>query len=137
MASSQEINIPQKPPFVMVDRLESISDEGIIRTSFHIKEDNLLCDDGMFTEAGLIENMAQSAAAGTGARPASKSASPPIGFIGGIRHLKIHEKPRCGSIIHTTIHVEHEIMDASVVAGKVWHQDKLIAECQLKIFLVR
>jgi 3-hydroxyacyl-[acyl-carrier-protein] dehydratase len=136
MASSQEINIPQKPPFVMVDRLVSVT-EGWIETSFDIREENILCDHGVFTEAGLIENMAQSAAAGTGARPGIKSGKPPIGFIGGIRHLNIHKHPRCGDTIRTTIEIEHEIMDASVVAGKVWLDQQLMAECQLKIFLIQ
>ena len=67
MALPQEINIPQKPPMVMVDRLTGVVDN-VTTTNFLIRDDNIFCEKGEFREPGLIENMAQTAAAGTGAR---------------------------------------------------------------------
>ena len=63
MASPEKINIPQKPPMVMVDKLIFAEEKKVV-TSFLIRRDNIFCSDGVFTEAGLIENMAQTAAAG-------------------------------------------------------------------------
>ena len=118
----------------MVDRLISAEEENIV-TTFLIKSDNVFCSDGIFTEAGLIENMAQTAAAGIGSKPAADGEKPPLGFIGGIRSLKIHQLPKAGQTISTRITIEHEVFNASIVLGEILLNDKVIASCQLKIFL--
>ncbi len=135
MASPEKINIPQKPPMVMVDRLISAEDKEVV-TSFLIREDNVFCSDGIFTEAGLIENMAQTAAAGIGAKPATGNEKPPLGFIGGIRRLKINALPEAGQEITTHIQVEYEVANASIVKGRVFLNESVLAECELKIFLL-
>ncbi len=53
--------IPQRPPMVMVDKLIECDNYKTI-TSLTIREDNILSQKGYFTEAGLVENIAQSAA---------------------------------------------------------------------------
>jgi len=136
MASFKEVNIPQKPPMVMVDRLIR-ADEGIFETTFLIQKENVFCDNGTFTEAGLIENMAQTAAAGEGAMSGTPGKEPVVGFIGGIRNLKIARYPVCGDELMTRVTMEHKVMDASVVSGEVFLDNELIASCQLKIFLLR
>jgi len=88
MALPQEINIPQKPPMVMVDRLTGVV-ENVTTTTFLIRDDNIFCENGELREPGLIENMAQTAAAGTGARTGDSAAEAPAGIIGGIRSLII------------------------------------------------
>jgi len=121
---------------VMVDKLITAAN-GIVETTFFIREDNLFCDKGLFTEAGLVENMAQTAAAGVGSKPDMAGKEPLVGFIGGIRNLKIVQFPSGGDEIFTRITVEHEVFDASVVQGEVFLNNQLIASCQLKIFLLR
>ena len=49
--------LPHRPPMQMVDTITHINDTSIV-TSFQIKEDCILLDNGYFTESGLIENMA-------------------------------------------------------------------------------
>ncbi len=135
MASFEEINIPQKPPMVMVDRLVEVIDKTTV-TSFLIRDDNLFCENGLFREPGLIENMAQTAAAGVGAKPGVESGKAPLGFIGGIRNLKINDFPRAGQQIVTRVTVMHEVFNATIVEGEVYLDEKLIASCELKIFLI-
>lgn len=120
---------------VMVDRLVR-ADEVIVESTFLIRDDNVFCDQGIFTEAGLVENMAQTAAAGVGSRSYESGKEPPVGFIGGIRNLKIELYPEAGQVITTRIMVEHEVFNASVVRGEVLLDDRVIASCQLKIFLI-
>jgi len=134
MASSEEIKIPQKPPMVMVERLLLASGSETI-TSFTIRPGNVFTADGRFTEPGLIENMAQTAAAGSGAMQEAGSA-PRTGFIGGIRDLLITELPEVGDEIITRVTVEHTVMDASVVQAEVRLNSRLIASCGMKIFLI-
>jgi len=64
MSSNDQIwtLIPQRPPFVMVDRLTDVG-EYWASTSLEVKEDNLFLDHGVLRETGIIEHLAQSAAA--------------------------------------------------------------------------
>jgi 3-hydroxyacyl-[acyl-carrier-protein] dehydratase len=135
MASPEEINIPQKPPMVMVDRLLSAEGKKTV-TSLRIRDDNIFVEEGYFMEPGLIENMAQTAAAGVGYLASLKHRDPPVGFIGGIKNLAIHDLPKSGQEIKTEITVEHEVMNATVATGKIYLKDKLLASCELKIFLL-
>jgi len=136
MAPFEEINIPQKPPMVMVDRLVEIVDKTTV-TTFRISEDNVFCEDGLFREPGLIENMAQTAAAGVGAKPDIPQGEAPTGFIGGLRNLKIMGMPKIGDEITTRVSVQHEVFDATIVLGEVFLEGQLIASCELKIFLIK
>ncbi|TSA26813.1 MAG: 3-hydroxyacyl-ACP dehydratase [Bacteroidetes bacterium] len=120
---------------VMVDKLLKAS-EGVVETTFLILENNVFCENELFTEAGLVENMAQTAAAGVGHKPDLQGKEPPVGFIGGIRNLKIQQFPEAGQELFTRITLEHEVFEASVVQGEVFVNDRLIASCQLKIFLL-
>jgi len=134
MAPSEKIAIPQKPPMVMIDRIVD-STNGLVTSAFLILPGNVFCHRGRFTEAGLIENMAQTAAAAAGLKSDGDGRPPRIGFIGGIRDLVIHHYPEAGQEILTTIEVEHEVFNASVVRGTVKLNGSTIASCQLKIFL--
>jgi predicted hotdog family 3-hydroxylacyl-ACP dehydratase len=135
MASFEKVNIPQKPPMVMVDRLVEVTENTTV-TAFLIPADNVFCANGEFREPGLIENMAQTAAAGAGARPENADGPAQTGFIGGIRNLKIVGFPKAGQEILTRITVLHKVFDASIVQGEVYLNDQFIAGCELKIFLI-
>jgi len=134
MASFKAINIPQKPPMVMVDHIVAVNDKTTV-TSFLIREDNIFIEDGFFREPGLIENIAQSAAAGIAAKSEKTDEEPKLGFIGAIRELKIHRLPRAGDEIRTSVTVTHEILNATVVTGEIRLHDELLAACELRIFL--
>ncbi|MEI8006520.1 MAG: 3-hydroxyacyl-ACP dehydratase [Bacteroidota bacterium] len=134
MASFKEINIPQKPPMVMVDCIVRMEDKTTV-TSFRIRDDNVFLADGLFREPGLIENMAQTAAAGSSGKSGEEAAPPKLGFIGAIRDLEIKKMPKSGDEIFTKVTVTHEILNASVVAASITLHDEIIAQCELRIFL--
>jgi len=136
MASPEEINIPQKPPMVMIDRVVSFTDKATV-TSLMVREDNVFYENGALREPGLIENMAQTAAAGAGLKPGVENGKPPLGFIGGIKNLQIFSLPGAGKEIITTVTLEHEIFDATIVNAKIFSDETQIAECELKIFLIK
>lgn len=126
--------LPQRPPFVMIDAIES-ADARSARSIFTIREDHLLVEDGFFTEPGLIENMAQTAAAGTGYLAAQESKTPPVGFIGALKGFILHELPAVGETIQTEITFAHAVMNAQIVQAVVRCGEREIAGCELKIFL--
>lgn len=126
--------LPQQPPFVLIDALLQ-ADDTVLRSSFTIPEEHVLVEDGLLSEAGLVENMAQTAAAGTGQKAWDEGKEAPVGFIGALKNLVVKERPAVGSTITTEIKVLHQVMQASIVQGTVWSDGKEIASCELKIFI--
>ena len=126
--------IPQRVPMMMIDKLVSCSETNC-ETIFTIREDNIFVRDGLMREPGIIENIAQSAAAKIGFKSFSENIPAPVGFIGSIDNLKIYSNPSTGDVLRTTIHVSYEIMSASIVEGHTFIGDDLIAECTMKIFI--
>jgi len=129
--------IPQKPPMVMVDRLYECEDGKAI-TGFTITKENILVRDGFLSEAGLIENMAQSSALMTGWLAKEKAGGEPgleAGVIGGIKDFRLYFLPAAGSDILTEIIIAHRIGNATIVNGKITSGNKISAECELKIFI--
>jgi predicted hotdog family 3-hydroxylacyl-ACP dehydratase len=126
--------IPQKPPFVMVEDL-LFSDDNITKTSFTVQADNVFVIDGEFSEAGLMENMAQTAAAGSGNMARIENRPVATGYIGQVKNLEVFALPKIGDVLFTEIKIEVQVFDAGIVSGKVWCNDEVIAQCEMKIFI--
>jgi hypothetical protein len=126
--------IPQRPPIVMVDKLISASD-GKTVSGFTIQADNIFVENGIMQEPGIIENVAQSAALGVGYVCSIKNEKVPLGFIGAVKNLKIYGLPAVGAELKTEIQVDYEVFEATLITGKVYSADKLLAQCEMKIFL--
>lgn len=125
--------IPQRPPFVMVGEVLQ-ADDKFYKTSFLITEDNLFTVKGRFTEPGLVENMAQTAAAGTGYKYQQKGETVPVGFIGAIKGLKIFALPKVGDVLQTEVTIVHTVLNVHVVEAAVYVQEEKVATCEMKIF---
>lgn len=80
--------IPQKPPFVMIDKL-LYCDDKMTKTGFLVKKNTIFCDNGVFGEAGLIENIAQTVAVSSGYLNKDVEGDIPVGYIAAIKRLKI------------------------------------------------
>jgi predicted hotdog family 3-hydroxylacyl-ACP dehydratase len=126
--------VPQRAPFLMVDDIID-SDEKKTITSFYIKEDNLLVKDGKFSEAGLVENIAQTAAAGAGITAARKNKPVAIGYIAAVQNLEIAALPEINTTIHTEITADNEILNVLLITGTATQNGKLLAKCNMKIFI--
>lgn len=127
--------IPQRPPMVMIDALTESNDD-LYKTEFIVQKDNVFLEDGKLCEAGLIENIAQTAAAGEGYKHFKRNESIPTGFIGAVQKLKIHQLPECDTKITTEVTLDNSVMNVSVISGHVFYQDKVIASCTMKVFLL-
>ncbi len=126
--------IPQKAPFVFIDEVIEFA-ETSITTSFEVKPEACFVADGKLQEAGLIENMAQTAAALEGCNAKHKDEKVKVGFIGSVKQLKIHQVALVGQVLTTTIKVVTNAMGINVVDGEVKIDDYTIASCTLNIFL--
>ncbi|MEO7176775.1 MAG: 3-hydroxyacyl-ACP dehydratase [Saprospiraceae bacterium] len=125
--------IPQRAPMVMVDNLLEHSEQKAI-SSFEIRADNLFLYDGTMNGNGLIENIAQTAAAHAGYHFFKKNESVKKGFIAGIKDFKIVSLPAMGQTINTQISVINQVMDFTIIEGKVYLEGILIASCEMRIF---
>ena len=129
--------IPQRPPMVMVDKLIECDNYKTI-TSLTIREDNILSQKGYFTEAGLVENIAQSAALRIGwlaVNQQGENKRIPVGVIGGIKNFRLYFLPELKSEIITEIIIKNEIFNATIITGTVKVNGKIAAECEMKIFI--
>ncbi len=126
--------IPQRTPIVMIDTLE-LCDGNVTVTNFEIRGDNIFVKDGILQEPGIIENIAQTAAAKAGYEIKKYGAEPLVGFIGAIKDLVIHELPKIGDIIQTTVTMKMEVMGVTLIEGKSTCKGADIASCEMKIIL--
>jgi predicted hotdog family 3-hydroxylacyl-ACP dehydratase len=125
--------LPQRPPFVMIDRL-LYCDTAVTRTSLRVEEGNIFCDDGRLSEAGLIENIAQTCAARLGYINAYLlHDTVKVGFIGAIRDLEIRRLPRAGEVVTTRVEVVEEIFRMTLARATVTAGEEIVASCEMKI----
>ena len=126
--------IPQRPPFVMVDRVLSCDMEDAV-TEFAVSEENILLDDGQLSAAGIIENMAQSCAARMGCINSMRGEGVKLGFIGDIRDCRIERRPRSGETVNTHVHVVEDVFGLTLAEVTVRVGEELLASARIKIAL--
>ncbi len=126
--------IPQAEPFIMISELVSVTPTQV-HTKLLIKNDNVLCVNGLFLEPGLIENIAQSAAAMTGYNAVVNNDEVKKGFIGSVNNLEIHRLPKTGETLNTHVSIENQVMNVHIIQGTIYLGEELIARGEMKIFL--
>lgn len=110
--------LPQGPPFIMVDRVLA-TDGTVTRTVFMVTADNPLVSNGRLTVGGLIENIAQTAAAGAGWEGLAGKEGPRGGAVVSINRFEIHELPAVGDELLTETAVTTRVGDIIVISGKI------------------
>lgn len=129
--------IPQKPPFVMVDRLLEYSElTGV--TGFSVSPGNLLIEEDHLSEAGLIEHMAQSMSLHRGYQTSLAGADKaPTGFIGMIKSVEIIDLPPAGSRLTTFVEILHEVMKVTTVTARTENEKgEVLARSEMKTVTV-
>lgn len=126
--------IPQRPPMVMIDSLESCDDTTTV-TSFFIKPDCILADNDELTAEGMLENIAQTCAARIGYLNRLAGHTVKLGFIGAIKSFRLTVRPKVGDTIKTTITVKEEIFGITLVDADISLNGNIIANTTMKIAL--
>lgn len=126
--------IPQSHPFVMIDEL-LFADEKITRTSFVVNQQNILCEENNLSEAGVLENIAQTAAAGAGFRAKQKNRNVEQGYIAAIKKFEIFSLPEINDRLITEVIITENIFTMTTIEGKIFSNDRLIAQCDMKIIV--
>jgi len=128
--------LPQKFPFVMVDKLFYYTENTII-SGFKILPENIFVQDRKFVESGLIEHMAQSVALHTGYNFFLKNEEAPTGYIGSMKDLEIISLPKVNDEIITEVKIIQEFMGITLVEISVKLNDSEIAKGQMKTVLAK
>ncbi len=127
--------IPQRPPVVMIDKF-LYSDETTSISGLTIPSTCVFCENGLLSESGLVENIAQTAAAGVGYECKRENKKVPLGFIASIKNLEILNLPPIGAELRTEVKIINQVMDVTIIVGTVMMNDSLLAQCEMRIFLL-
>ena len=126
--------IPQRAPIVMIDEFLGFKGE-ISMSCLAVREENIFVDNNTLSECGLIEHIAQSAAARVGYIFKSKNMPIPLGFIGSVNNFAISKHPTVGDEIVTEIEIIQEVLSITLIEARCFVKDEEIASCRMKIFL--
>ena len=126
--------IPQRPPLVMIHDLVEAGDAHA-KTQLHIAADNVFAEDGLFREPGMVENIAQTAAVQVGYIFKKKNQPIPIGYIAGIKDLRISGLAPVGATLTTEVHILNQVLDVTLVEGKITHEGRELCRCEMRIFV--
>lgn len=128
--------LPQRDPFVAVDRLVHYDDREVV-TETLVKADSLFTEDGHLTAAGLMENIAQTCAARIGFRTLYVLGldKVDIGVIGALRNMEIHALPLAGQTLTTRVTVKEEAFGITLVKASVTSEGRTLVEGEMKIAL--
>jgi predicted hotdog family 3-hydroxylacyl-ACP dehydratase len=128
--------IPQRPPFVMVDRL-IYAGENLARSGFKVRDDNIFLKDGELLEAALVENIAQTVAAREGFEANERNRPVSIGYIGAVNNLFVYSLPRLHDELETEIEIENQVFNVTLISGTIRCNGVVMAHCKMKIFITQ
>lgn len=126
--------IPQRKPMVMIHELHEADAQHAV-TTLTVEQNNTFLKSGKLAEPGLVENIAQTAAAQVGYVCAQLNKPVPIGYIAAVKDLVIYGLPELNTQIRTVVQVMNVIMDITLIRGNVYQNDQLLCECEMRIFV--
>jgi predicted hotdog family 3-hydroxylacyl-ACP dehydratase len=119
---------------VLIHRLVEASEDHAV-SELSVENGGLFVHNGLLAEPGMIENIAQTAAAQIGYQCAIRNVAVPIGYIAAIRALKIFSLPKDTSIMRTTVRITNQVLDVTVVKGQIEQDGNLCCSCEMRIFV--
>ena len=136
--------LPHRDPMLMVDLILDI-DANFVKTIFFIKADNIFVDKNTFTEAGLIENTAQTCSSIVGKKyffdedGTENENVNVIGFISALKNVKIHALPQVGNSITTKATLVSKFVGDNytlcTMSCQSFLEEKILLECEINLFI--
>lgn len=126
--------IPQRAPIVMVDALEEANETSAL-TGLTIAEGNIFLQNGRLQTAGMLEHIAQSAAAYLGWQTLSIGERPRLGYIGEIKRCEVHCHPSAGETLRTRLTLLAEVEGVRLIQAETCVDGGMVCTCQMKLFL--
>lgn len=128
--------LPHRKPMLMTDYILELTKEKVI-TSFEIKEDNIFVDKGLFVEAGLIENSAQTCSSilGQSFFENPEADTKVIGFITNIKKIEIFSLPKVGSTIISRASLISQFENICQIFCETFLEDELLLRSEINLFI--
>ena len=128
--------IPQRKPMVMIDALVEVSSTRAT-SSFVIKPGNIFVKNNVLSAEGLIENIAQTAAAQNGSWFNQQQLPVPLGFIAALKDVTVFALPKVHTTLATHIEIVNQVFDVTIVKGTCYEGSTLLLELEMKIFITK
>ena len=135
--------LPHRPPFLMVDKVLSISDDHV-STSFEIKPDNVFVENNLFNEVGLVECAAQSCSSIVGKSyfdddDLEGTGTKLIGFISTIKKVNLYDCAKVGSTIIADAQLvsrfDADDYTICTLSCKITDDEKELLSCEMNLFI--
>jgi 3-hydroxyacyl-[acyl-carrier-protein] dehydratase len=136
--------LPHRAPMLMVDVIHELSDHAV-KTVLEIKAENIFVENKLFAEIGLVENAAQTCSAIVAKsyyvdeNNVEKGDVNVIGFISGVKKLKVYDLAKIGDVIQTqAILVSRFDADGysiCTMSCSTFNDENLIFEAEINLFL--
>lgn len=137
--------LPHREPMLMVDFIQEIDVNHVI-CSFEVLGNNILVEDGIFQEVGLLEHMAQTCSSIVGQTYYTEDYNPEkderiVGFISAIKSFEIFVLPLVSEKITTYAQLESQFDgdDYSICTMKVTSSGEFVTygKAEINLFLKR
>ena len=115
--------LPQKRPFIMVDKIQSVSLHEC-QTEFNVSDQNIMVHDGELSESGLLENI-----------HIRNAQYIRIGMVAQIKSLEIKRYPRVGDLIITHVTEKENYGDVSIYDAVMTIGEEEIATGEFRVIL--
>lgn len=126
--------IPHREPMILIDTLLYHDSTSLVSSLLVLKE-SLFVASNQFSEAGILEHMAQSVALHTGYSGYLSEQSTREGYIGAIKKAEILQLPKVGEIITTQVTITYSAMDMTLVTLESKIDGKIIATAAMSTIL--
>ena len=127
--------LPQKHPFIFVDKILDGNEKFCI-TSFSVEATNILLSGSQLSEAGILENVAQTCASHIGYAEIHIRHNPvKIGVVGTYKNFVIHRLPHIGENLHTHAEELENFDTLSIYTAKTMVGDEVVAEGEIHVAL--
>lgn len=128
--------LPHREPMLMTDYILELTKEKVI-TSFEIKEDNIFVNKGVFVEAGLIENSAQTCSSilGQSFFENPEADTKVIGFITNIKKIEIFSLPKVGTTIISKASLISQFENICQIFCETFLEDELLIRSEINLFI--
>lgn len=136
--------LPHHEPMLMVDLIVNIDKENT-ETVFEVKDTNIFIDNGVLSEAGLIENAAQTCSTIVARtyfvndNHQDISNVDVLGFISSIKTIKIHALPKTGATVVTKAHLKSRFdtgeYTTCMMSCSSYSNGELLLEGEINLFI--
>lgn len=128
--------IPQRPPFLFVNRVINFEPEsGQLSALANFPDDSLAVKEGIVNQAAIIEVLAQTSAAMVGLKNHQPGRQPAIGYLAAISNFTYLSAARSNTDLTCSVNTVRELGPFLIINGICKNGQETVAQGELTFFL--